>query len=79
MNGNLKNATVAAPSKNICNFWRWLEMPLINCKVEIKIKWTKCCVLSAAGADNDNVNCNNITFTVKDRILCPCCKFISKK
>ena len=54
-------------------------MPLINSKVEIKLKWTKCCVFSAAGADNDNVNRNNITFTVKDRILYPCCNFISKK
>ena len=23
-------------------------MPWINCKVELKLKWTKCCVLSAA-------------------------------
>ena len=79
MNENLKKATVVAPLKNIHNFWRWLEMPLINSKVEIKLKWTKCCVFSAAGADNDNVNRNNITFTVKDRILYPCCNFISKK
>ena len=31
-------------------------MPLINCKVELKLKWTKCCVLSAVGNDNDNDN-----------------------
>ena len=29
-------------------------MPLINCKIELKLKWTKYCVLSAAGNDNDN-------------------------
>ena len=27
-------------------------MPWINCKVELKLKWTKYCVLSAAGDDN---------------------------
>ena len=43
-------------------------MPLIHCKVELKLKWTKYCVLPAAGADNvnDNVNGNNIIFTIKD-------------
>ena len=50
-------------------------MPLINCKVELKLKWTKCCVLSAAGADNvngnvnDNVNGKNIIFSIKDTKL----------
>ena len=32
-------------------------MPLINWKVELKLKWTIYCVLSAAG--NDNVSHNN--------------------
>ena len=47
-------------------------MPLINCKVELKVKWTKYCVLSAAGNDNDSDNenynnANNIIFTIKDK------------
>ena len=44
-------------------------MPLINCKVELKLKWTKYCVLSVAGNENDinnNDNANNIIFTIKD-------------
>ena len=47
-------------------------MPLINCKVELKLKWTKYCILSAAGNDNDidgNTNVNNIIFTMKDTKL----------
>ena len=40
-------------------------MPSNNCKVELKLKWTKYCVLSAAGADSDNANPNNIIFTIK--------------
>ena len=41
-------------------------MPLINCKVGLKLMWTKYCVLSAAGADNINGNYddNNIIFTI---------------
>ena len=39
-------------------------MPLINCKIELKLKWTKYCVFSANG--NDNGNADNIIFTIKD-------------
>ena len=41
-------------------------MPLINCKVELKLKWQGIVFLSAAG--NDNANANNI-FTMKDTKL----------
>ena len=46
-------------------------MPLINCNLELTLKWILCCVLSAVGNENvinDNDNDNNIIFTVKDRI-----------
>ena len=67
VNGNLKNATIAVPLKYLSNFWRLLEMPLINCKVEVKLNWTKYCVLSAAGVDNVNGNYDySIIFTIKD-------------
>ena len=38
-------------------------MLLINSKIELKLKWTKHCVLSAASNDNDS---HNIIFTIKD-------------
>ena len=44
-------------------------MPLIHCKVKLKLKCTKYCVLSAAGNDNANANLNNIAFTIKDTKL----------
>ena len=37
-NGILKNATIFVPLKYLSNFCRSLEMPLINCKVELKLK-----------------------------------------
>ena len=37
-NGILKNSTIAVPLKYLSNFWRSLEIPLINCKVELKLK-----------------------------------------
>ena len=44
-------------------------MLLINCKIELKFKWTKYCVLSANGNDNDDAICNNIILTTKDSKL----------
>ena len=43
-------------------------MPLINCKVELKLKFIKCCVLSVAGNGNDindNDNAKIFIFTIK--------------
>ena len=54
-NGILRNPTVAVPLKYRNYFSRSLEMPSINYKVEVKLKWTNYYVLSAAGADNDNI------------------------
>ena len=57
------------PVKYLNNLWKSLEMPLINCKVELKFTWANHChlsVLYAANADNDDGdNSQNIIFTVK--------------
>ena len=47
-------------------------MPLINCKAERKLTWTKHCVLSVAGTDNTNGSNdkNNIIFTIKNTKWC---------
>ena len=71
-NGIIKNATIVELLKYLSYFWRSLEMPLINGKVELKLKWKKYCVLSAADNEN-NINedayANNIFFTIKDTKL----------
>ena len=40
---------IVVPLKYLSNFWRSLEMPLINCKVELSLKWYENCILSSAG------------------------------
>ena len=67
--GNSEITKLAVPLKYLSNFRISLEMLLINCKVEVKLKWTKYCVLSAAGNDNTNVNIDSITFTIKNTKL----------
>ena len=73
VDGILENAAIAVPLKYQSNFWRSLEIPLINCEVELKLRWTKHCALSVldvANDDNDDgANSNNIIFAIKDTEL----------
>ena len=68
----LRNATIVVPLKYLSNFWRSLEIPLINCKVELKLEWAKCCFFSVVGNENnihESTNANDIIFTIKDTNL----------
>ena len=46
---NRNGVKIAVPLKYLSNFWRSLEMPLINCKVEFSLKWYENCILSSSG------------------------------
>ena len=39
------NIKIAVPLKYLSNFWRSLEMPLINCKIHLELNWSKDCVM----------------------------------
>ena len=46
--GNTKDVEIIVPLKYLSNFWRTLEMPLINCEVNLILTWSKDCVISSA-------------------------------
>ena len=46
-----RNVKVAVPLKYLSNFFRLLEMPLINCKIKLNLTWKKECVLSTDSGD----------------------------
>ena len=56
-NGRKNGVKIAVPLKYLSNFWRSLEMPLINCKVELSLKWYERCLLTVA---------NTATFKITD-------------
>ena len=39
-NGNEKDVEIMVPLKYLSNFWRTLEMPLINCEVNLILTWS---------------------------------------
>ena len=46
-----RNVTVVVPLNYLSNFFRSLEMPLINCKIKLNLTWKKECVLSTDAGD----------------------------
>ena len=52
------NAKIAVPLKYLSNFWRSLEMPLINCIVELSLSWNENCILTSEAG--------NTAFTITD-------------
>ena len=47
-----KDVEIMVPLKYLSNFWRTLEMPLINCEVILILTWSSTCVLAAVGDAN---------------------------
>ena len=45
------NVKIVVPLKYLSNFFRSLQMPLINCKIKLNLTWKKECVLSTDADD----------------------------
>ena len=63
-NDGTKDVEIMVPLKYLKNFWRTLEMPLINCEVNLILTWSSTCVSIATGIQNQAV-----TFAITDTKL----------
>ena len=45
-NNGTKDVEIMVPLKYLSNFWRTLEMPLINCEVNLILRWSSLCVIT---------------------------------
>ena len=43
---NILDTEVVVPLKCLGNFWKFLDLPLINCKIELDLAWSKECIIS---------------------------------
>ena len=57
---NRNGVKIAVPLKYLSNFWRSLEIPLINCKVELSLKQIENCAVTTAA------NANKAIFKITD-------------
>ena len=54
-NGTKNGVKIAVPLKYSSNFWRSLEMPLVNYKVELSLKCYERCLLTVANTATSNI------------------------
>ena len=68
-NNGIKNGVkIAVPLKYLSNFWRSLEMPLINCKIELSLNWIERCLLTTANTAIFKITDANFMKIIKRRI-----------
>ena len=60
-----KNVELMVPLKYLSNFWRTLEMLLINCETNLILTWSKNCVIVSTNVANQNA-----TLETTDTKLC---------
>ena len=63
-NYGTKDVEIIVPLKYLSNFWRTLEMPLINCEVNLIFTWSSTCVIISTNIPNQNA-----TFAITDTKL----------
>ena len=82
-NNTEKEVEIVVPLKYLSNFWRTLNMPLINCEINLILTWSEKCVLTSkatrdkfigTGTDenpqfSEISNPTNATFKIKDTKL----------
>ena len=51
---------IFVPLKYLSNFWKSLNIPLINCEVELILTWFKNCVLISKAAREANYGANPV-------------------
>ena len=71
-NDGTKNVKIRVPLKYLSNFWRNLEMPLINCEINSILTWSNSCFIT------DNLIDDQVpTFIITDtKLLCSSRNFV---
>ena len=78
-NNTEKEAEIDVPLKHLSNFWRTLEIPLVNCETNLILTLSENCVLTSKATRNADPdvdlavaaidNLANATFQIKDTKL----------
>ena len=63
---NVNDVKLVVPLKYVSNFFRSLEMLLVNCKIDLKLTWHKDCMISCLDAADAR---NPVSFMITDTKL----------
>ena len=80
-----KSLDILVPLTHLRNFWKALDIPLINCEVSLILSWSEKYVLTdiktqRARAARPSINApTSATFKIACKIVCSCCYFFNLK
>ena len=64
-NNLIKNdVKIIVPLKHLSNFWRSLNMPSINCEVDLILTWFKNCILINESTGDADYNADTIVYEI---------------
>ena len=64
-NSSVKNTKMVVALKYLSNFWRSLEMLLINCKIHLELNWIEDCIFEITDA---KLHVPTVTLCTKDNV-----------
>ena len=81
---------IVVPLKYLSNFWKSLNVPLINCKIELILTWLKNCVVISKATREANYGTNPVVYEIDNpenatftnnryKIICSSCYFVKRK
>ena len=60
--GNTKDVEINVPLKYLGNVWKTLEMPLINCEINLILTWSWACVITSSTSTGRFAKCSSSNF-----------------
>ena len=57
-NNTEKEVEIALPLKYISNFWRTLDIPLVNCEINLILTWSENCVITSKATRDADPDAN---------------------
>ena len=65
-NNNVNNVKLEVPLKYVSSFFRSLEMPLVNCKIDLELTWLKDCMIASFMITNTKLYVPVVTLSTED-------------
>ena len=81
---------IVVPLKHLSNSWKSLNVPLINCKIELILTWFKNCVVITKATREANYGTNPVVYEIDNpenatftnnryKVICSSCYFVKRK
>ena len=77
-NNTEKEVKMVLQLKHLSNFWRTLDIPLINCEINLILTWSEKCVITSKATRDSDLDADPVVAAVNNPTNAPLerCKFV---